>query len=104
MPRLTVIDPNNVSRTATLAVAWPCAGIEGLLIFSVVILLFLSNMAIPWKTKLSYFAFGAVITYSVNILRVVSICLVAVDAGSVEFFTPLTVHCTRLYGLFFTHL
>ena len=86
MPRLTVIDPNDVSRTATLAVAWPCAGIESLLIFSVMTLLFLKNMAIPWKTKVSYFAFGAVITYFVNILRVVSIYLVAVDGGNVEFF------------------
>ena len=86
LPQLTVADPANQSSTATFAIAWPCAGIESLLVFTVTILLFLKRMPISWKTKIGYFVFGAAVTYFINILRIVSIYLVALSGGDVNFF------------------
>ena len=45
---------------AEFTIAWPCAGIESLLIFTAVALLFLKRMNISWKAKIGFFAFGAV--------------------------------------------
>ena len=86
LPVLTVTDPSNAARTATFAVAWPCAGIESLLIFTVTVLLFLKRMPISWKAKVGYFAFGAAVTYFINILRIVSIYLVAMNGENVDVF------------------
>lgn len=70
MPRLTATDPANPLRTATFNIAWPCAGIESLLIFTVVALLFLKRMPISCKAKAAYLAVGAAVTYLTNILRI----------------------------------
>ena len=86
LPHLTVTDPNNATRTATFAIAWPCAGIESLLIFTVTVLLFLKRMPISWKAKVGYFAFGAAVTYFINVLRIASIYLVALNGGNVDVF------------------
>jgi exosortase/archaeosortase family protein len=82
LPLLTVADPNNpAARSATFAIAWPCAGIESFLIFAVVVLLFLKRMPISWKAKTGYFAIGAAVTYFINILRIVTIFTIGVNYG-----------------------
>jgi thaumarchaeosortase len=67
--------------TAKFAIAWPCAGIESLLIFTAVALLFLQRMPISWKAKVGYFAVGAVVTYFINIMRIVNIFTVGMQYG-----------------------
>jgi thaumarchaeosortase len=86
MPRLTATDPANPIRTATFDIAWPCAGIESLLIFTVVALLFLKRMPINWKAKTVYFAVGAAVTYFINILRIAAIFTIGMDDGDVQLF------------------
>jgi len=81
MPRLTATDPANSLRTATFDIAWPCAGIESLLIFTVVALLFLKRMPISWKAKTAYFAVGAAVTYLINILRIAAFYPIGMDYG-----------------------
>jgi thaumarchaeosortase len=81
MPRLTATDPGNPVRTATFDIAWPCAGIESLLIFTVVALLFLKRMQISWKAKTAYFTVGAAVTYFINILRIASFYPLGMDYG-----------------------
>ncbi len=78
MPTLQV---TGALGTAKFAVAWPCAGIESLLIFTAVALLFLKGMPISWRSKVGYFAFGAVITYLINIFRIVSIFTIGMQFG-----------------------
>jgi len=56
LPRLTVIDPANSINSVTFDIAWPCAGIESLLIFSVVALLFLKRVPMSKKAKVGYSA------------------------------------------------
>jgi exosortase/archaeosortase family protein len=67
--------------TAQFSIAWPCAGIESLLIFTAVILLFLQQMKISWKAKTVYFVVGAVITYFINVLRIVTIFSIGMQYG-----------------------
>jgi len=86
MPRLTATDPTNPLRTATFDIAWPCAGIESLLIFTVVVLLFLKRMPISLKAKIGYFAVGAAVTYLINILRIVTIFTIGMNGGDVQMF------------------
>ncbi len=62
-------------------IAWPCAGIESLLIYTVTVLLFLKKTAISWKHKTIYFVIGAIVTYFINILRIVTIFTIAINGG-----------------------
>ncbi len=78
MPTLQV---TGALGTAKFAVAWPCAGIESLLIFTAVALLFLKRMNISWKAKIGFFAFGAAITYFINVLRIATIFTIGVQYG-----------------------
>jgi thaumarchaeosortase len=67
--------------TAKFAIAWPCAGIESLLIFTAVALLFLKRMNISWKAKLGFFAFGVVVTYFINVLRIANLFILGTQFG-----------------------
>lgn len=64
------------------AVGWPCAGVQSLLIYTFVVLIFLKKTAAPLSHKAAYFIFGAFVTYLVNILRVVSIYLTYINTLS----------------------
>ncbi len=78
MPLLHVAGPLG---TAQFTIAWPCAGIESLLIFTAVALLFLKRMNISWKAKVGFFAFGAGITYFINVLRIATIFSLGMQFG-----------------------
>ena len=86
LPLLTATDPSNPLRSAQFAIAWPCAGIESLLLFTVVTLLFLKRMPISWKAKIGYFAIGAAVTYFINVLRIVSIFMIGMSGGDWKLF------------------
>ena len=79
MPTLAVTGPLG---TAKFAIAWPCAGIESLLIFTTVALLFLKHMHISWKSKIGYFAVGIVVTYLINILRITALFMIGAQYGT----------------------
>lgn len=93
-PLLTVTNPNNPLNIASHTVAWPCAGIESLLIFTVVILLFLKRMPNSSQAKIGYFAVGAIVTYVINVFRIVGIFLYELGGGA-----PLVFH--ESYGPLF---
>jgi thaumarchaeosortase len=79
MPLLHVSGPLG---TTQFTIAWPCAGIESLLIFTAVALVFLKRMNISWKSKIGYFAFGAAITYFINVLRIATIFTIGMQFGA----------------------
>lgn len=62
-------------------IAWPCSGVDSLLIYSVTILLFLRSSYFSWKERTAYFILGAVITYFINVLRIVSIFVIGINQG-----------------------
>jgi len=81
MPHLAVKDSQGFWRG--FGIAWPCAGVESLLIYTVTILLFLKKTAIPWKHRIVYFVIGAIVTYFINILRIVTIFVISAKGGDV---------------------
>jgi len=86
MPYLTSTNPHNLAATATFSIAWPCAGIESFLIFTVIILLFMKRMQISLRAKVGYFIFGVAVTYVINALRIVSIFLIGMTGDSIDTF------------------
>jgi len=79
MPYLTVT--NSQGEVAAFGIAWPCSGIESLIIYTLTILLFLRNINIPWKHKAIYFIIGAIITYLINAIRIATIFIIALNTG-----------------------
>ncbi|MCK4433881.1 exosortase/archaeosortase family protein, partial [Candidatus Bathyarchaeota archaeon] len=65
-------------------IAWPCAGVESLIIYTLVILLFLKESLIPWKQRIVYFAIGAIVTYFINVLRIVTIFVISIPCHSTQ--------------------
>ena len=45
-------------------------------------LLFLKRMPVSWKAKLGFFAFGAAITYLINVLRITVIFTIGMQYGT----------------------
>jgi len=80
MTGLTVIGSHG---SFSAAIAWPCSGIESLLIYAVTILLFLRNSAIPWKQRIVYFVAGGAVTYFINVLRIVTIFMIGANGPAV---------------------
>jgi exosortase/archaeosortase family protein len=96
MPSLTAIGSHGFYPAT---IAWPCSGIESLLIYAVTILLFLRNSAIPWKQGIVYFVTGASVTYFINVLRIVTIFMIGAQGPS-GFDAALTFH--DYYGQLFS--
>lgn len=78
---MPILSASNSQNSFAAAIDWPCSGVESLLIYTVTILLFLKKSAIPLKHKTIYFVIGAVITYVINILRIVAIYVIAINKG-----------------------
>jgi thaumarchaeosortase len=96
MPELVVTGSQGSVR---FGIAWPCSGVESLLIYTVTILLFLKKTDIPWKHRIIYFSIGAVVTYLINIFRVVTIFLLAMDYG---WPSPQAVQFHNYYGMLYS--
>jgi thaumarchaeosortase len=79
---MPVLQATGPLGNATFSIAWPCAGIESLLIFTAVSLLLLQQMHLSWKAKVGYFVFGAAITYFINIMRIVNIFTIGAQYGA----------------------
>lgn len=62
-------------RSGPIMIAWPCAGIHSLLIYTAVAYSFLQNLYISRVRKLVYVYVGFFGTYLVNILRIATIML-----------------------------
>jgi len=81
-----VLIATSPTHTASFGIAWACSGIESLLIFTAVAVLFLMASDLRWFYKVSCFVVGALITYTINILRIMYIFVIQLSGGSyVEF-------------------
>lgn len=70
------------SGAVAFGIAWPCSGIDSLIIYSIITILFLRGEAFSWKWKIIYFLAGAVITYVINALRIARIFMLAIEYGA----------------------
>jgi thaumarchaeosortase len=66
---------------ASFGIAWPCSGIDSLIVYSSVTILFLENDDSSLKHKVAYFLAGAMVTYFINVLRIVKIFMIAIEFG-----------------------
>jgi thaumarchaeosortase len=71
----------NAKGAYAASIAWPCAGVESLLIYAVTILLFLRKFPISRIAKIIYFVIGATITYVINIMRIATIYVIGINNG-----------------------
>jgi len=90
---------NSVGYT-NFGIAWPCSGVESLLIYTVTILLFLRKSAISWIQKIIYFVIGAGVTYLINILRIVTIFVISINTGGG--YTPQAKQFHEFLGPFYS--
>ncbi len=78
---MPTLDVTGTLGSAKFAIAWPCAGIESLLIFTAVALLFLKRMDISRWAKVGFFVIGAAVTYLINVMRIANIFLIGMQYG-----------------------
>lgn len=67
---------------AGFLIYWPCAGVHSLFIYTFVILLFLKGSPMSFAGKAVTLAIGAIGTFFVNVLRIVSIIQITITSGS----------------------
>lgn len=68
-------------ESATVGIAWACAGVQSLLLFTLIIFVFFKKSYISAFRKLAYFIIGFFATFFVNVSRVISIMFVMVNEG-----------------------
>lgn len=74
-------NPDGTPYPSGVGIAWPCAGVDSLLIYSITILTFLKGGEFSRKQKVFFFIIGAVVTYFLNILRIVTIFIIGTVYG-----------------------
>ncbi len=82
LPGITIAIPNaNPPISWGANVGWPCSGIESLVLYTIIIALFLGKAFQSWRLRFAYFTVGAIITYFINILRIVTIFTIGINGG-----------------------
>ena len=79
LPNLTV---TMGGKTASVSIAWACAGVQSLLLYVLIILVFFKKADISPFRKLAYFVIGLFGTFFVNVLRIFSIVLIMLNSGN----------------------
>ncbi len=80
--KATVLRVQSDMGEASFGIAWPCSGIDSLLIYSIVTILFLEDNDASLRQKAAYFLIGAAITYFINALRIAEIFILAIKYGA----------------------
>jgi thaumarchaeosortase len=70
--------------TYTAMVYWPSAGIQSLIIYTGIMLLFIKDTRYSLRRKATYFIIGALGTFIVNICRIVTIMIIGLRIGRLE--------------------
>ncbi len=76
-----IISVNVNGSTVTTSVAWPCAGVHSLFLYAIIMLLLLRKTNISAFRKAVYFVVGAVGTFTVNVLRIVTYFVLLMSQG-----------------------
>lgn len=79
LPSLTV---RAGGQTASVGIAWACAGVQSLLLYMLIIFVFFKKSDISSFRKLSYFVIGLFATFFVNVARVIAIIFVMLNEGN----------------------
>jgi thaumarchaeosortase len=78
LPSLTV---TMAGKTASVSIAWACAGVQSLFLYVLIMAVFFKRTSISAFRKLSFFIIGLFGTFFVNVLRVYSIIVIMIQQG-----------------------
>lgn len=67
--------------SVSYGIGWPCAGIQGLFIYTFTILLFLKDLSLSLKRRAIIYSVGALGAYTANALRIVLIYIITIEQG-----------------------
>jgi len=99
-PDLFYYDPAVGRERYVFTVAWPCSGVESLIIYALFMLIFLRDLDISRTRKVIYFVIGAIITYFINIGRIIALFMIAINYGSgSELFTRFHEYYGQLISI-----
>jgi len=89
MPGITLYtrDAEIAHSVGSASIAWPCAGVHSLFLYTLIILLLFKKSDISGFRKLAYFVVGAIGTYTFNILRITSYFIILYHNGKEAAFT-----------------
>ena len=73
---------NGDHGSMALQVFWPSAGVDSIIIFSLIMMAFLLKMNIPRKRKTIYFVLGIIGTIGVNVIRIFSLSVYALKIST----------------------
>ena len=79
LPSLTVMMGG---KTASVSIAWACAGVQSLFLYVLIMAVFFKKTSISAFRKLSFFIVGLFGTFFVNVLRVYSIIVIMIQQGN----------------------
>jgi len=77
----TPVFTSGMGLPLSVTIEWPCAGVQSLLLYSLIILLFFKDSAISNMRKAVYFAVGAVGMFGANVLRIALYFTIMVNQG-----------------------
>lgn len=84
-PTIRLYTPPNAEGVSysvgNVGIAWPCAGVHSLFLYTLIALLLFKRSEITRFRKLMYFVIGAIGTYLFNILRIVTYFVILYDNG-----------------------
>jgi len=99
-PDLFYYDPALGKERYVFTVAWPCSGVESLIIYTLFMLIFLRDLDISRTRKIIYFVIGAIITYFINIGRIIALFIIAINyGGGSELFTRFHEYYGQLISI-----
>jgi thaumarchaeosortase len=90
---MPIISTNVNGAQVTTGIAWPCAGVQSLFIYVLLILLLFRRSEISLFRKSIYFFVGLAGTFAINVLRIVTYFVLLVNNGTEA---ALTFH--NVYG------
>jgi thaumarchaeosortase len=76
-----VIFVNVQGSSVPTSIAWPCAGVHSLFLYTIIVLLLFKKSDISGFRKAIYFVLGLIGTFSVNVLRIVTYFVLLVNQG-----------------------
>ncbi len=94
---MPVIRTQAGGRSFSVGIAWPCAGVHSLFLYTLIILLLFKKSDISRFRKLVYFIGGAIGTYAVNILRIIVYFYILRNQGLDAAQTFHNVHAELLF-------
>lgn len=68
-------------QMVSIGIVWPCAGVHSLFLYTLIILLLFKKSNMSSFRKLLYFIVGAIGTYLVNVLRIITYFFIRINSG-----------------------